>query len=122
MYYYYHVGIAMIIPFAIILGLIALIVGISAWGMWFCHSKVIVHDQSLDLTRGQFFFSHTLHFDASDIKHISTSKTREDNAASWYCLEMRTHKKGHKYVTIADGLPRPTADTCARELKKALNI
>ena len=108
-----------VIAFGIFLGLIALVVGITAWGLWFSRSRVVVRMKTLELTRGQLFISRILHFDASDITRAQIEQTQETEHGAWYCLELNTKVPGHRSVVIADGLLKYDADRCLAQLIKA---
>ncbi|HEY7088209.1 MAG TPA: hypothetical protein VH518_08985 [Tepidisphaeraceae bacterium] len=117
---WYGAGRWLIIGFGIFLGLIALIVGIEAWGLWFCHSRVSARNSSLDLRCGQFFFSRTLHFDAADITRVKTEKTKDSGPSPWYSLELRTRLPRHPLVVVTDGLSRHDANLIASRLRTAI--
>jgi len=119
---YYGAGRAVVIAFGIFLGLIALAVGSAAWGLWFSRSGVVARMKTLELTRGQLFFSRTLRFDASDITRARIERTQETAHGAWYCLELNTKVPRHKIVVIADGLLKYDADRCLAKLIKALGI
>ncbi len=119
---YYGTGRGAVIGFGIFLGLIALVVGTTAWGLWFSRSRVVVRMKTLELTRGQLFISRTLHFDASDITRARIERTQETEHGAWYCLKLNTKARGRRSVVIADGLLKYDADRCLAQLIKALGI
>jgi len=119
---YYGAGRAATIVFGVVLGLLALVVGLTAWGLWFNRSVVSVRMKTMELTRGQLFFSRTLRFNASDITRVRLERTQETQHGPWYCLELSSRKPGHKTVIIADGLFKHDGDRCVAQLGKSLGI
>jgi hypothetical protein len=113
----WHLGVsnALLIGFGIFFYVIALIIGISAWFLWFSFSRVVARFDVVTLTRGQIFLARTRQFHAGEIRAIKPSLSLTAGSLGLYDLEMRTN--AHRCIVIADGLSKRDADQIAAELR-----
>jgi hypothetical protein len=115
------VGHVAAIVFAVIFGLIALVIFPSAFSLWLWRSRVKVRLKTMELTGGWLFYSKTLRFEAGEITSIKSAMSMNGvHNEQLYSLEIHTHKR--PCVTIADALSRHDADTIALKLRKAMGI
>ena len=112
------VGTGMLIGFGIFFYAIALIIGVSAWFLWFSFSRIVARFDAFTLTRGQLFFARTRQFHAGEIRAIKPSPSLTAGSVSLYDLEMRTNE--HPCIVITDGLSKRDAEQIAAELRGRL--